>query len=1784
MKQRTEKLKAIYWSYEETDEQELYIYLSGITKKKKTIFVRIENFTPFVYLQLPKRVKWNPLKCKKVFDYFKERMKSDGPVAYKMYSRKLLHYNKKVNTIFFTFPTHYSSKKFNTICSRGNVSIPGVGTFSGTEFLVHEHNIDPILKFTSCRNIKLASWIEVKEKILEDEVDLLPKDRKFTSCDIDMYADWNDVSPCEAPADVLLPPKYCSFDIECYSVNHNSKLPDPEEPKNKVFQISLIYGHLGEPNRRKILLTLFDPLKIKGTEIRKFKTEKELLLAFTASIQEEDPDVFIGYNILKFDWGYMIVRSGKLGIYPRFAKVGRLLGQKAALQRVNWTSSAYGVQDFRYFDCHGRLQMDVLIEIERNFKLPKYSLDYVAGVFLNSGKEDVSPRQIFMLYQITEELLERCMKKVSLKELEEIKKIARKILSFRRTHGAVRKYREELLNATPDNILKLIRKAITIIGVYCVQDTDLPIDLVEKLNLMTTMEEMTNCMHIPMSYLHTRGQQIKVVAQVYRETLNDKVIIPYQRKDDKSKDDTKYQGAVVIEANPGDYDNVSTLDFAALYPTTMIAFNICYTTILEDDDPTPYSECHVIAWSTHKGCIAKNSKVTLSNRSKRIQNTSNQKLYAWNKKDGVEIYDQTNFFDQGVKKCIRLTFEDGTKLECTPDHRILSGNKWIEAQDLEIKQTVKMTYNPPEFIVPSNYEILFGDKIFKGESLIKLAQLIGLICTDGHMTKGRSKIYVGHKMDIQTVKTDLKELFNEDFPLYKQNYGWSFSILGKYGEAFRKLKGVNLKTKTAGRAIPDFVLQKECPEGIVCSFLSGMFGGDGHTISFSEKAGALTPIGFSWTSTFDHELEDVFNKLKTLLERVGLHPTISRYKKETQLRIPTNETLLFHEKIGFAHCVHKAIRLEAGCLYLRYRQNVWEQQKRIVEYVRNKRDISRKERKRYNLEKVIQEAKLREEVIFNEYYSSPTVTQMADLLRSRKKWNIPMFSRKHFPGPMEYMEKINARDLFSSKGDVVYSVHKDNDYLPTFDIPLIHKKSIGKRQTYDLEVKDSHSFIANGIIVHNCEHDPQKRKVKADEIRCEEHYYRFRKVKIVVHDNGEVEYLYQGIMPRLEQRLLTERKAVKKEMFKMQCRLKMQQGKCTNADIEQWRSFGFEIIEKGSLGPNEEKMLEVCINVLNAKQLALKVSANSAYGAMGARNGFIPLIPGAASITAKGRWMIMEAIERAKRGWPCTKLVYGDTDSCMLVFEGKTLEESFDLAEEVSVVVTHYLKCMIVGIEEDFKVQLQSTGEMIEINKVKKEDYSDLKKEDLIKVLEYEMVPIDLEFENMYGRFVLLTKKRYVAYVCNRKGENVSTTKKGVVLARRDNCAFLRNSYREIITSVLDNKSKNEIMNILYDRIQALFTRQIPDTDLIIYVGVKDIKEYAKKKETKELSSDENPFIDKNGDPIYEVQGPLDPRLEYRNIPQCLLALKMLRRGDDVPANTRLELLYLDNPDAEHQGDKAEDFTYYRENKDIENFKPDYLHYIEKQLTKPVTELFNVKYPPKPVIYEKIEDALDRVLKSLNDLQKHRVFQVRVFKKPKPGATEKTKSPQKTEKTKSPQKTEKTKSPQYYIFKGKAAKVEYVLESCRKAENGAAGEIKPWKYPELVEVCQKWKSRNILDRIYSQHGMKKRPSNRPSRSGDKLPPDYPVMLKRGMKGWSKGSIGKIIEVIEEGEGKNKTYKYNILMDKKKSIIINNVSREHVGPYIFKDGNLMKDILLARIHYKQVVEHLKDIFTVVKIVD
>ena len=108
---------------------------------------------------------------------------------------------------------------------------------------------------------------------------------------------------CEGKNAKIAPVRIFSFDIECLS--QKGKFPVPESDSViQIANICQIHGE-SEPFIRNVF-TLNTCAPIVGTQVFSFQKEADLLFAWREFVRLIDPDIVTGYNIITFDFPYII--------------------------------------------------------------------------------------------------------------------------------------------------------------------------------------------------------------------------------------------------------------------------------------------------------------------------------------------------------------------------------------------------------------------------------------------------------------------------------------------------------------------------------------------------------------------------------------------------------------------------------------------------------------------------------------------------------------------------------------------------------------------------------------------------------------------------------------------------------------------------------------------------------------------------------------------------------------------------------------------------------------------------------------------------------------------------------------------------------------------------------------------------------------------------------------------------------------------------------------------------------------------------------------------------------------------------------------------------------------------------------------------------------------------------------------------------------------------------------------------------------------------------------------
>jgi hypothetical protein len=201
--------------------------------------------------------------------------------------------------------------------------------------------------------------------------------------------------------------------------------------------------------------------------------------------------------------------------------------------------------------------------------------------------------------------------------------------------------------------------------------------------------------------------------------------------------------------------------------------------------------------------------------------------------------------------------------------------------------------------------------------------------------------------------------------------------------------------------------------------------------------------------------------------------------------------------------------------------------------------------------------------------------------------------------------------------------------------------------------------------------------------------------------------------------------------------------------------------------------------------------------------------------------------------------------------------------------------------------------------------------------------PLAMEFEKAM-RLLCLKKKKYAALLIGKDGtfkmedimdkhgnvigNRLAMLKKGIILARRDNCAFLRETYTKILELIMNRGSFASAIDILVDSIKDLLNGKVPYEKL---VSIRELgANYKSDSFFMKVFSDE---LKKAG--------------------------KIVNPGD------RLDFLIVEDPTATLLGHKMRLAEQYLDRLKSPNpERIDYNYYIEKSLMNPINQLFEVGF------------------------------------------------------------------------------------------------------------------------------------------------------------------------------------------------------------------------------------------------
>jgi len=567
-----------------------------LDKNSDSYLLRFDGFDCFCYVELPlylnnSYVRWDGFRQRLIYQKICDLLGDDAPYRHIFQEKEKYYYykgkNKKYPMLLLCF---HSLESMNKCKNKLKFAFKVNGLRGGNSrddqtmvaVKVWETHIPLVRKLLTLRNSKFSQWFNIKGTKVEG-------DDKISTLEREYSVDWRTLNPISLEETVswITHPKILSFDLETYSDRHNA-MPDSLCSRHVIYLVSVVFQKFLEPEtRQKEIILLGDCSDTNLANVIKVKNEMELINRFQDLILKYDPEIITGYNILGYDNPYLENRLKRR--LKEWRPLGRLIGEYSNMVTLSWSSSAFKNQDFNILEMSGRISVDLLPVIKRDYKFPIYKLEYVANHFLGTGKHPVTAKQMFSTFE-----LQRCLKE-KIEAPECFFKHCRKLddkaedrdgnIDLEYKNSVIQRWKVESKQFALDEMRKVVD--------YCVVDSDLVIDLFDKINVWIGLIQTSNIMGIVPADIFTRGTGIRMQSQIYDEASKKNIVL-----DEVDFPKEPFKGAYVPDPIVGMHDLIPIFDFKSLYPSLQISENMDHSTLVAPHlmNTIPDEDCHVIEW------------------------------------------------------------------------------------------------------------------------------------------------------------------------------------------------------------------------------------------------------------------------------------------------------------------------------------------------------------------------------------------------------------------------------------------------------------------------------------------------------------------------------------------------------------------------------------------------------------------------------------------------------------------------------------------------------------------------------------------------------------------------------------------------------------------------------------------------------------------------------------------------------------------------------------------------------------------------------------------------------------------------------------------------------------------------------------------------------------------------------------------------------------------------------------------------------------------------------------
>ncbi|KAK8869691.1 hypothetical protein IAR55_000259 [Kwoniella newhampshirensis] len=322
--------------------------------------------------------------------------------------------------------------------------------------------------------------------------------------------------------------------LEVFAVSRHQLLPDPE--KDAVTAVFYCYQNEDEslpdttvyPGYHAGYVVLDNPqanparLKLDGVPYHVVDNELDLINWVIDTVKGWDPDVLAGWELHNSSWGYLAARANEEYSIDLMDQLSRVL-----TARTGPKNDGYSAHHTSTFKVAGRHILNIWRICRSEVNLNQYTFENVVFHILHQRVPHYSPANLTALWK----------------------------------------------SKVPGHAHRVLK--------YFFQRVVIDIEIVDQAEIITKNAEFARVFGVDFASVMFRGSQFKVESFMFRIAKPESFVLVSPSKQQVGLQNAPFAVPLIAEPESKYYNHpIIVLDFQSLYPSVMIAYNICYSTCL----------------------------------------------------------------------------------------------------------------------------------------------------------------------------------------------------------------------------------------------------------------------------------------------------------------------------------------------------------------------------------------------------------------------------------------------------------------------------------------------------------------------------------------------------------------------------------------------------------------------------------------------------------------------------------------------------------------------------------------------------------------------------------------------------------------------------------------------------------------------------------------------------------------------------------------------------------------------------------------------------------------------------------------------------------------------------------------------------------------------------------------------------------------------------------------------------------------------------------------------------